>query len=116
MSTAKIEVEESNLEDLIILGEDKLIDCYIEYPTENGTINAKAKIKQLTMKEIKNMNLDPKKVTFETNIDILKKALFKQDGTTFNKELILELPVGVVNALSDKILEVSGVDTDIKKY
>ena len=44
-----IEVEETNLEDLILLGEDKLINVVIEYPTENGRVTAKAKIKQLTI-------------------------------------------------------------------
>ena len=48
MANTKIEVEETNLEDLILLGEDKLINIIIEYPTENGTTTAKAKIKQLT--------------------------------------------------------------------
>lgn len=110
----KIMVEETSLEDLILLGEDKLIDCTIEYPTENGSVKAKAKIKQLTMKELKNINLT--KPSLETNIEILNKALFKQDGTNFENELILNLPVGVVNALSEKIMEISGVQNDIKKF
>lgn len=110
----KIMVEETNLEDLILLGEDKLINCTIEYPTENGSVKAKAKIKQLTMKELKNINLE--KPSLETNVEILNKALFKQDGTSFEKELILALPVGVVNALSEKIMEISGVQTDTKKF
>jgi hypothetical protein len=66
------------------------------------------------MKELKNINVNSK--SLETNIEILSKSLFKQDGTVFDKELILDLPVGVVNAISEKIMEVSGVDTDLKKY
>lgn len=104
----KIDVEETNLEDLIILGEDKLINILIEYPTENGKVKVKAKIKQLTMRELRNIDLQ--NPTLETNVDILCKALFKQDETPFEKNLILALPVGVVNAISEEILKVSGVE------
>jgi hypothetical protein len=108
----KIEVEETNLEDLILLGEDKLINIEIEYPTEDGKrIKAKAKIKQLTMKELRNM--DYNNINLETSIQMLNKSLFKQDGTPFDEKLILELPVGVVTAISKKILEISGMDTDM---
>lgn len=107
----RIEVEETNLEDLILLGEDKLIDILIEYPTENGKVQAKAKIKQLTMKELKNIDLT--KANAETSIQILEKALYKQDGTPFSKDLILNLPMGVVNALGNKIMEVSGAQQDM---
>lgn len=112
----KIIVEETNLEDLILLGEDKLLDCTIEYPTKDGKkVKAKTKIKQLTMKELKNINL--KERSFENSIKILSKTVYKQDGTLLGKDLIMELPVGVVNELSDTIMELSGVDFDkIKKH
>lgn len=111
---SKIKIEETNLEDLIILGEDRLIDIEVEYPSEMGRQKAKAKIKQLTMKEVK--NIDVKNVTLETNINILTKSLYKQDETPFERKLILNMPVGVVNVIAEKILEISGVDTDLKKY
>ena len=104
----KIEVEEVSLEDLIVLGEDKLINIIIEYPTENGIVQSKAKIKQLTMKELKNLDLT--KPSLETNVKILKKSLFKQDGESFPEELILNLPIGVVNAISREVLQISGVN------
>jgi sensor c-di-GMP phosphodiesterase-like protein len=104
----KIDVEETNLEDLILLGEDKLINIIIEYPTENDTVKVKAKIKQLTMKELR--NIDVTKPSMETNVNILTKALFKQDETPFEKELVLALPIGVVNEIAKEILKVSGVD------
>jgi hypothetical protein len=107
----RIEVEEISLEDLILLGEDKLIDVLIEYPTENGKLKAKAKIKQLTMKELKNIDLT--KITAETSIKILEKALFKQDGTPFSKDLIMALPMGVVNALGNEIMRISGAGQDM---
>ena len=107
----KIEIEETNLEDLILLGEDKLINILIEYPTENGPVKAKAKIKQLTMKELKNIDLQ--NITGETSIQILSKSLFKQDGSPFPKNLIMELPMGVVNTLGNEILRISGADSDM---
>lgn len=112
MTSPKIEVEETNLEDLILLGEDKLINIEIEYPTDDGKrVKAKAKIKQLTMKELRNMDFN--NVNLETAILILEKSLYKRDETPFGKELILELPVGVVTAISTKILEISGMDKDM---
>ena len=111
---AKIQIEENSLENLILLGKDKLINIEIDYPTENGRVKASAKITQLTMEELK--NLDITTPNLKTNLEILSKSLFKQDDTPFEKELLLELPVGVVNAVSEKILEISGVDTDLKKH
>lgn len=109
MTDVKIEVDETNLEDLIVLGDDKLINILIEYPLDDGetVVKAKAKIKQLTMKEIRNIDLE--KVTLETNIKILEKALFQQDETPFPKKLILELPVGVVFEVSREIMRISGM-------
>ncbi len=112
----RVEIEEVGLEELILLGEDKLINIIIEYPTEDGEIvKAKAKIKQLTMKELRNIDLN--RITLEISIDILNKSLFKQDGTPFSKELILNLPIGVVRKITNKILEISGVgDDDLKGF
>ena len=110
------DVEKLREEELILLGEDKLINIIIEYPTEDGEIvKAKAKIKQLTMKELRNIDLN--RITLEISIDILNKSLFKQDGTPFSKELILNLPIGVVRKITNKILEISGVgDDDLKGF
>ena len=105
----KIMVEETNLEDLILLGEDKLINIKIEYPTEKGNVKTKAKIKQLTVKELKNLPLN-KDLDITVVIQILQKSLFKQDETPFDKELILKLPVGVATIIAEQILEISGVD------
>jgi hypothetical protein len=114
MSNTNIKVESSSLEELILLGEDKLIDIEIEFPQGEKKVKAKAKIKPLTMKEVKNINFNNQ--SFETSMKVLEKGLFKQDGKPFDEELLYGLPVGVVNAISEKIAEISGVDTDLKKY
>jgi len=107
-----IEVDEVNLEDLIILGDEKLINIKISYPEEREgvirIVNSKAKIKQLTLKELK--NIDVNNITVDTAVSILRKALFKQDETLFSKELILALPIGVCFAITREIMKISGVD------
>ena len=112
MSNSKIKVEETNLEDLIVLGEDCHIPVSIEFPKPNGEIaKAKALIKQLTVKEMRKIKLKGNN-ELEIAIEILNIALLKQDGTNFIREEILALPLGVVSSLSDKILELSGLNMD----
>ena len=107
-----LEVEEVNLEDLIVLGTDKLINISITYPEEkDGTIKlvkTKAKIKQLSMRQLRNIDLN--NLNLETVVSILTKALFKQDETAFSKNLILDLPIGVCFAITREIMKISGVD------
>ena len=111
MVNPKIEVEETNLEDLILLGEDKKIKIVIEYPTDDGrVVKARALVKQLTLKEMDNLKINNADVV-ETNVKLLQKALFTKNGDNFTEEMILALPMGVVNALSEKIMEISGVRT-----
>ncbi len=118
MSDSKIKVEETNLEDLIVLGEDCHTPVSIEFPRPNGeTIKAKALIKQLTVKEMKKIQTKGND-ELGIAISVLETALLKQDGSNFSKEQILYLPLGVVRSLSDKILEISGfnMDEEIKNF
>lgn len=110
-----ITVEEVNLEELILLGEDKKIPIVISYPTEDGKqIKAKALVKQLTLKELNDVQINRNDV-LNASITVLKKALFKSNGEAYTEEELFILPIGVVNAISDKILELSGVNTDPQK-
>ena len=103
-----VEVGEYGLEELILLGEDRKIPITIEYPRTDGTkVKAKALIKQLTIKEVEEI-----KFTNMNSIAILQRALFKSDGSNFKRAELGALPIGVVNAISEKILEVSGVNPD----
>ena len=105
-----IEVEEVGLEDLIVLGEAKKIPIHIIYPNDDGTrTKAKALVKQLTLQEMDNLNIAGKNM-FGVNKIVLRKALFKQNGENFTVQEINVLPIGVVNAVGNKILELSGVD------
>jgi len=110
----KLQEEDYNLEDLIILGEEKKIPILIEFPTPEGKkVKAKALIKQLTLKEVDNLKIN-KDNTSEVNSYLLSKSLFKTTGDNFSKEELASLPLGVVNAIASKIIELSGVDLNIK--
>lgn len=118
MSKSKIKVEETNLEDLIVVGEDYHIPVSIEFPKPNGEmVKAKALIKQITVKEMKKLQT---KGNDDLGIatEVLSLALLKQNGNNFTKEEISYLPIGVVRSLSDKILEASGIDMndEIKNF
>ena len=110
---------ELNLEELIILGDEKKIPITITFPTTEGKrIKAKAYVKQLTLKELDNIQ-NYRNNLLKSNLYILEKALFKQDGSNFTKEELLVLPIGVVNAIGEKIMELSGVDLpdlDVKDF
>lgn len=110
MKDSKIKVEETNLEDLIVLGEEYHIPCSIEFPRPDGTkVTAKALIKQITVKEMKKVQTKGKD-DLDVAMEVLGVSLLKQDGSNFTKEEIGYLPLGVVRKLSDKILEVSGIN------
>lgn len=109
-----IEVDEVSLEDLIVLGNDKLIDIVIEFPRDDGVIvKTRAKIKQLTVKEVKNLN--PHQRNAEASVSILQKSLYGQDGNPLSKEMILALPIGVAYAITEEVMRVSGVNEDMGK-
>lgn len=107
---ATVETEEVNLEDLLVLGEEKHIPIHITFPNPDGetTSNAKALIKQLTLKELDGLKVNNNLAA--ANRIILEKALFKQNGDNFTRRELDVLPMGVVDAIATKILEVSGVD------
>ena len=112
---ATVEHEEVSLEDLLVLGEEKRIPIHITFPNPDGETksNAKALIKQLTLKELDSLKINSDVAS--SNMSILQKALFKQNGDTFSRKELEVLPLGVVNAIATKILEVSGVDINEQK-
>lgn len=113
MQDVNLEIDEFNLEDLLVLGEDKRIPIVIEYPREDGSkVKAKALVKQLTMRELDSIRIN-KNDFVETNMNVIEKALFKSNGDNFSRKELEYLPLGVVNAISEKIMEISGVNVNI---
>lgn len=106
---------EVNLEELIILGEDKKIPIIITFPTVEGKrVKAKALVKQLTLREMESIQVKRDNL-ITTSRMLLEKALFKTDGEQYTKEEIYLLPLGVVTSISEKILELSGVEGTTNK-
>lgn len=109
LNKPSVEVEEVGLEDLIVLGERKKIPIHIIYPNEDGTKEkAKALVRQLTLKEVDALNFNSSVLAL--NITVLRKALFKTNGERFSNDELEVLPLGVVNAVANKILELSGIE------
>ena len=112
LKRVEVEAEEVPLEDLIILGNNKKIPIHIMFPQEDGSKQkSKAFVKQLTLKELEGLNFNGKNMS-SLNRKILQKAFFKTTGENFSIAELNALPVGVVNAVSTTILELSGVDTN----
>ena len=110
--TINIEVDEADLEDLLILGDDKKLLIEVEYPLEDGsgTVKARAMIKQLTLKEVNKLKLGKNSTLLQQNMAILERALFTVKEEPFPRDKLLILPVGVANAIAEKVLKWSGVD------
>lgn len=110
-----VEADEVALEDLIIMGDAKKIPVHLSYPNVDGTTSrALLYVKQLTLKEIEKVKINNNKITGAMlNRKILNMGLFKSDGEKFTNDELGYLPIGVVDAIAEKILELSGVD--IKK-
>ena len=110
LSKPSVEVDEVGLEDLIVLGESKKIPIHITYPNDDGTQSkSKALIRQLTLKELDKVKLTSNNL-LAINLSVLKIALFKTNGDSFTEEELMVLPLGVVDAVANKIMEISGVD------
>ena len=110
LSKPSVEMDEVGLEDLIVLGESKKIPIHIIYPNDDGTKSkSKALIRQLTLKELDKVKLTSDSL-FAINLSVLKIALFKTTGDSFTEDELMMLPLGVVDAVANQIMEISGVD------
>jgi len=106
--------EEFNLEELILLGDDKKIPILLQYPLPDGRIvKGKAKIKQLTLSELETVKTSPNN-QLETITLILRKAFFQMNEEPFTKTQLRKIPIGVLKEVCNKIMEVSGFDEDLK--
>ena len=102
--------EEVNLEELILLGEDKKIPITITFPTVDGErVKAKALVKQLTLREMETIKINRDDLITANRI-LLEKALFKTNGEPYTRKELYLLPMGVVNAIAEKIFELSGIE------
>lgn len=114
----KIVEETTNLEDLIILGEDKKVPISIEFPSGEKKIKAKALIKPLTLGEIDDIQINQDNL-LKAQMEMLKNNLFKTDGSNFSEKELESFPIGVIKNITERIMEISGIDykpDDLKDF
>lgn len=113
LNRVNVEAEEVGLEDLIVLGEKKKIPIHIIFPNEDGTESkAKALVRQLTLKEVEGIKPEGKNL-IGLSKKILRKAFFKSTGEKWSDEELEAFPAGVITEVATKILDLSGVDTNL---
>ena len=112
----EFEEEVFSLEELILLGDDKRIPIIIEYPLPDGTktVKSRAYVKQLTIKELDNIKVTDENM-IKSSMLILQKAMFKENGDLYSRNELGVLPIGVIKTVADKILALSGMDSETEK-
>ena len=111
---AELEINETkkiiDLETAITEGNKALIPY--EFPYPNTDLIVEVLLKPLTNPEL-NRALQLAKLNDTTvDIEMLHYSLFNTNETGFSMELLEKLPAGVVNDLSFKIAEISGIDIE----
>lgn len=103
-----------DLETLILEGANARIPVTFDYPKPNGEfVELTCCLKPLTSTEVDNarrLALKTRGTTAE--IEMLKRGLYTKEGEQFPPELIPKMVSGVVDALVQKLLELSGVKID----
>ena len=101
-----------DLESLITDGVDAKIPVAIEYQgkTFGAMIRPLNNIEwnNATRKALKNDNTS-------NEVEIVKKALYKKDGSEFPADVVEKLPTGIVNELMKEISRISGVKLNTKE-
>lgn len=109
----EIEHEVLDIEDLFLTGKDKKTNIII---TVEGRGDFKALITPVTYGQIKKLQ-----TTDENEIAdyVLKNHFFKPKGTGFTEEELDLLPAGILKAVVETIMDISGLnitDKDIKTF
>lgn len=114
MAKKELKIKETNkyatLEQAITEGGNALIPFEFDYP--NTDLTVEIKLKPVNNKEV-NSALQEQKLedtTFE--IELLKASMFNPDETPIDKDIIANLPAGVVSIIAEKIADISGIKTD----
>ena len=109
-----------DLERLIVDGADARIPVEVDYPVyHNGELVYRkygAMIRPIRSSELNNATqIGLSDDTTDVNTEIVKKGLCCKDGTPFDPDVVEKLPAGVINKLTEKICEVSGIQQDKEK-
>ena len=106
-----------DLERLIVDGADARIPIEIDYPVyKDGELTTKkygVMIRPLKSFELNNATQRGlRDDSTDMNTEIVKLGLCRKDGEPFDPDIVEKLPAGVINKLTEKICEVSGIQQD----
>lgn len=116
MDELKINKEKQHvtLEEAILQGGNALIPYDFDYPNTDFVVEVK--LKPITSGELSDAGqraeLNPESTV---DLEVLKIAVFNVDETSFNDDIIMGLPAGLVLDLVWKIFDISGFDQDTLK-
>ena len=106
-----------DLERLIVDGADARIPVEVDFPVyKDGELTVKkygVMIRPLKSSELNNATQTGLRFDdTDVNTEIVKKGLCRKDGSPYDPEVVEKLPAGVINKLTEKICEVSGIQQD----
>ena len=116
----EIDTKELDLESLIVDGANARIPIEVEFPIyhEDGTLTYETRgavIKPLKSHELTNASQIGLRLDYsDVNTEIVKAGLCRKDGSAYPPGVVESFPAGVISALANKILDVSGVKPDKK--
>ena len=116
MDELKINKEKQHvtLEEAILQGGNALIPYDFDYPNTDFVVEVK--LKPITSSELSDAGqraeLNPESTV---DLEVLKMAVFNVDETSFNDDIIMNLPAGLVLDLVWKIFDISGFDQQTLK-
>ena len=103
-----------DIETLIVEGADARVPLEVEFPIyKNGELTYKkylAMVKPLKSSDLNNATqIGLKSSDTDVNTEIVKRGLITKDGDYYPEGIIEKLPAGVINQLTEKICEISGL-------
>lgn len=109
-----------DLETLIIDGANARIPVEIDFPIyKNGELTYKkygVMIRPLKSSELTNATQRGlRDIGSDVNTEIVKLGLCRKNGEQYSSEIVEKLPAGVINTLTEKICEISGIHQDKEK-
>lgn len=103
------EKQHVTLEQAILQGGNALVPFEFDYP--NTDFRVEVKLKPITSNELQDAGQRAKINTESTvDVEVLKIAVFNVDETSFDDDILMSLPAGVVFDLVWKIFDISGLD------
>ena len=122
MNNEEFLLEEDNddifdLERLILDGAEARIPVEVEFPVyKDGELTYKkygVMIRPLKSSEMSNATQRGlRDIDSDVNTEIVKLGLCRKTGEQFPEDIVEKLPAGVINKLTEKICEVSGIKQD----